>query len=56
MKICKNPGENQFFYIRLDSYSSFTQFKRKALPITLTEENAIAAAANTGDGTKPNIG
>jgi hypothetical protein len=35
---------------------SFTPRNLSALPITLTEESAIAAAATIGDRTRPNIG
>ena len=40
----------------VDLAQSFTWLSRKALPITLTEESAIAAAAMIGDNRRPNNG
>ena len=37
-------------------YSTFTVRKRNALPITLTEDSAMAAAATTGESNKPKKG
>ena len=39
-----------------NAQSSFTRASRSALPITLTEDNAIAAAPTIGDSRMPNIG
>lgn len=35
---------------------SLTRFRRSALPMTLTEESAIAAAAMIGESSKPKSG
>ena len=37
-------------------YATFTVRSRSALPITLTDESAIAAAATTGDSSRPENG
>ena len=41
--------------IRIKSYT-FVTFRRRALPTTLTELSAIAAAAITGDSSRPKAG
>jgi hypothetical protein len=37
-------------------HPTFTLRKRSAFPITLTDDNAMAAAATTGDSSRPNKG
>jgi hypothetical protein len=40
----------------MTSYSSFVRASRNALPITLTEDSAIAAAPTIGESRMPNTG
>ena len=59
-----DPSRVRFFYVdvsdsistsRIEHYS-FNPRKRSALPITLTDDNAIAAAATMGDSKIPKAG
>jgi hypothetical protein len=50
-------GDREAAYGREAPYqSTFAVRKRSALPITLTDDRAMAAAATTGDSSRPNKG